>query len=179
MSDMTQPTNSGSATAPDSEELQIIFDTIEDNLAFWKILYNDVIPSPGVEQPNSLTQASTVADWLKMSSAPLYPSQSIGGLRGIVYRFLNLAIKVIGTPQIRFNRKFRDFLGELLLILQGYNTQALDAQSTINALKSRVQLLETENRDFQAEIKMLSDQVDELRSEFIDLSEQCGTKKRA
>src|SRR5690242_2795673 len=115
MANLFQPQERLPSTDLDPEDLQAIVDSIDDHLAFRNVVYNDSARSREEDLPVSLASLSTISDWLKMSSAPLYPSQGVGGARGFIYRFLNLVVKVFGSPQIYFNRKLRDLLGELLL----------------------------------------------------------------
>lgn len=173
-----RPLTSESITPPDSEDIQSIFETIEDSTAFWQVLFNDTVCDQDDGLPVSLTQVSATADWLKMSSAPLYPSLAVGGLRGLIYRFLNLIIKLFGNPQIRFNRKFRDFLGELLTILQESNIQIEKLKSKVANLNDRLQTLEAENYGYRQDINALAGQVEELRSNLDQMSGKHNTENR-
>ena len=163
----------------DPEDLQAIIDSIDDHLAFRNIVYNDSSGSREEDLPVSLASLSTISDWLKMSSAPLYPSQGVGGARGFIYRFLNLVVKVFGTSQIRINRKLRDLLEELLLTLQLLNTQAVALKSTVEAQDTRIRALEAENHGFRQEVETLTRHVADLRTDLDRFMHERGGENRA
>ena len=82
MANLFQPQERLPSTDLDPEDLQAIVDSIDDHLAFRNVVYNDSARSREEDLPVSLASLSTISDWLKMSSAPLYPSQGVGGARG-------------------------------------------------------------------------------------------------
>lgn len=167
------------STDLDPEDLQAIVDSIDDHLAFWNVVYNDSVRSQEDGLPVSLAPLSMISDWLKMSSAPLYPSQGAGGARGFIYRFLNLVVKVFGSPQIRFNQKLRDLLGELLLTFQMFNTQAVALKSTVADQGARIRALEAENYDFRQEFETLTRQAADLRADLDRFMHERGSEGRA
>ena len=69
------------------EELESILDRIDDYLALWQVIYHKPAPVPEEIPLPSLAQLGAASDWLRMSSAPLYPSMGIGGAHGILLRF--------------------------------------------------------------------------------------------
>jgi hypothetical protein len=169
------------ATELAPEELQAVFDRIDEYLSFWEVLHNDEPPetdSADDIQPVSLSGAAAVSDWLKMSSAPLYPSQGAGGARGLGYRFLNLVIKIFGLPQIGFNRKLRDFLGELVIALQAQNAQAEALKSKIKQQNTRIRALEMENGKNRQDLDALAGEVEELRETLDRLFDEPVGKQR-
>ena len=179
-----------SDTDLDPEELQIILDNIEDHLAFWEVLYNDLVSAqddkPPVSPvtpvspftPVSLTKLSSIADWLKMSIAPLYPSQGVGGAHGFVYRVLNLANKIFGSPQIRFNKELREYLGESVTVFQQFNEQTAALTSTVDTLNDRIRMLEMENMDYRQKIEGLFWLVRELRKDLDRLTDEISGDDR-
>lgn len=162
MSDLLQSKKSLTRTDLDPEDLQAIFNNIDDSLAFWQVLYNESVNTPGDGAPISLKQINELAYWLRMSSAPLYPSLDATGVRGFIYRLLNLAVKVFAAPQIHFNRKLRDLIGELLVAFQEFNSQTTAMEKTIESLNARVRSLEDENRLLHRNIEALSGQEEAL-----------------
>ncbi len=190
MADSVQLKGILSDTDLDPEELQIILDNIEDHLAFWEVLYNNsvsaqdekppVLPITPVSPvtPVSLTQLSSIADWLKMSSAPLHLSQSVGGAHGFAYRVLNLAIKIFGSPQIRFNRELREYLGESVTAFQHFNEQTAALASTVDTLNDRLRMLEMENKDYRQKIEGLVWLVRELREDLDRLTDETSGDDR-
>jgi len=145
------------------EDLREVYENIEDYLAFWQVLNNERVLSQEDGLPVSLAQVNAAADWLKMSSAPLYPSQDAQGLRGVIYRALNGMIKILGSPQIRFNRKFRVFLGEQIQAFQLVNNQAAALKAAVDDLRRRIRALEVENYELRQEIEILNGQTAEIR----------------
>ncbi len=178
----------------DPEEFQIILDNIEDHLAFWEVLYNDSVSTQGDNTPSvtpvlpvtsvspatpvSLTQLSSIADWLKMSSAPLHPSQSMGGARGFAYRVLNLAIKIFGSPQIRFNKELREYLGETVTAFQQFSEQTAALTSTVETLNDRIRMLEMENKDYRQKNESLFWLVRKLREDLDRLTDETSGDDR-
>lgn len=130
----------------DETDLQAIVEAVDEHLAFWNIL-NPTDQKPTDGEGASLPRMRALAEALQMSSAPLYATQGLGGLRGLVYRALNAVIKIFGRPQIDFNRGLRDYLAESQLVL--------------HALQDRLQVLELENSEQAQEIEALQRQLEE------------------
>jgi hypothetical protein len=172
------PQERRNSTNMDKEALQVIYENIDDHLAFWNILYNDPVPSQEDGLPVSLVQLTAVSDWLKMSSAPLYPSQGVGGVRGFVYRFLNLVVKIFGTPQVRFNQNLRELLGELLVSLQGFNTRVMPIKSIAENQDARIRALEAENYDCLQDVETLTRQIAQLRADLDRLMDEHSGENR-
>ena len=147
------------------EELDSILDRIDDNLAFWRVIYNE--HAYAQDSLPSLVHLDVVSDWLKLSSAPLHPSLGVGGVRGIILRSLNLFVKIFGAVQITFNRKFRDFLAELMTYLHEFESQTANLKTDVNELEKKVQTLEATNNSYQQEIEALREQISDL-SERLD-----------
>lgn len=161
------------------EDLQTILNKIDDHLSFWNVLYSDPPGSQDDALSISLAQVRAVSDWLKMSSAPLYPSEGAGFMRALAYRFLNLPVKIFGTSQIRFNRKLRDFLNELMLTFQEFNKQILTMGSTIDQNAIRIRALEAENDDHLHKIESLTMQLAEMRADLKHILDEHDGEKRA
>jgi uncharacterized coiled-coil DUF342 family protein len=100
-----------------------------------------------------------------MSSAPLYPTISEKGLRGFLFRFFNMFVKIFGAEQIIYNRKFREFLASLLTLLHESEKQAAVLRSNVNDLERKVQRLDAANLSYQQEIDSLVEQVAALREQ--------------
>ncbi len=193
MADLPNSESSLLASDLEPEDLHAILDRIDENLAFWQVLYNDRVLPQGVDAvvPNlpSLEPLYATSYWLKMSSAPLRPSMGVGGVHGIVIRLSNLVVRVFGAAQIGFNRQLRDFLGELLPAVQALYAHAaalkpivsdLDHKMEyISDLEARVQTLEASNAAYQKEIDMLSGQVATLRGDLDKLLAQGDDAGRA
>jgi hypothetical protein len=157
-----------------AEDLQSIYDQVDEHLAFWNVVYNE---TAGVKEdglPVPLEEAGASADWLKLSSAPLYASQGVGGARGLTYRLLNLGLKIFGAPQIQFNRRLRDFLGHLMTALQSFNIQAVKQKETLADLAGRIRALEIENETARQEIDSLTSQIADLRARLNSSEEKSG-----
>jgi hypothetical protein len=147
------------------EELDSIMDRIDDNLAFWRVIYNE--HAYAQDPLPSLAPLGAASDWLKLSSAPLHPSLGVGGVRGIILRGLNLFVKIFGSVQINFNRKFREFLAELITFLHEFERQTANLKTDVNELEKKVQTLEATNNSFQQEIELLREKITAL-SEQLD-----------
>ena len=147
------------------KELDSILDRIDDNLAFWRVIYNE--HAYAQDPLPSLALLGAVSDWLKLSSAPLQHTLGVGGVRGIILRGLNLFVKIFGSGQIDFNRKFRDFLAELMTFLHEFESQTANLKTDINELEKKIQTLEATNNSYQQEIDLLREQITAL-SERLD-----------
>ena len=147
------------------EELDSILNRIDDNLAFWRVIYNE--HAYAQDPLPSLARLGAASDWLKLSSAPLHPSLGVGGVHGITLRSLNIFVKIFGSVQINFNRKFREFLAELMTFLQEFESQTANLRTDVNELEKKVQTLEAANNSYQQEIESLKEQMTAL-SERLD-----------
>ena len=174
----------------DSEELQEILDRLDEHLAFRQVLQRDENhvgdEALGAEQslaiPDlpSLDRLIALSDWLKMSSAPLRPSMGVGGLRGLVLRLLNLPVRFFGSSEIEFNRRQRDFIGELIPILNAVQSQNAALKSAVLSLGSSLEtvitvdrkdrVVESESVSSQERISALIAQVDALKLEVDQIS---------
>ena len=162
MKNDSRPNEDITADPISPEDLQGFFENIEDHLAFWNVLYTDRVGGSFDWHPVPLERTRAVTDWLNMDSAPLNPSASAQGIRGLIYRVLNVPVKVFGRPQIRFNQKLREFLSKLLPILEMYNAKDAALYERIEQNTDRIRELETENAAHRSEIALLSQQVAEL-----------------
>jgi len=168
----------------DSNELQELFNQIDDNLALKQIVTNAILL---FTEKRTLTMEQVPlldllekSGQLKLSTAPLRPTQSERGLRGFLYRFVNLPVKLFFREEITFNRDLRDFINDLvvsIIALQDQNTklitviESLDQKITAieNSLNNPVPLknVEIENlnsqvEDFITRTKSLTNRVNEL-----------------
>jgi hypothetical protein len=162
------------------EDLRAILERIDENLAFWQVLNNDLVPPPHINAaiPDlpALDKLYAASYAINMSSAPLRTSLGVSGIKGFGLRLSNLVIRIFGTEQISFNRQLREYLDQLIpsvVALYGQVTALrpiisdLDRKVELVAdLESKVQLLEASNAAYQQEIDGLARQVATLRRDL-------------
>jgi len=76
-------------------------------------------------------------------------------------------VKIFGSVQIDFNRKFRDFLAELMTFLHEFESQTANLRTDVNELEKKIQTLEATNNSYQQEIESLREKITAL-SEGMD-----------
>jgi len=174
---MCEPTSSqkGSAiTDLDPEELQRILETVQDYLAFRQVLHKEgflfVDDNLAFPDPPSLEKLGALADWLKMSSAPLRRSIGVGGIRGLILRLFNLPVRLFGSEQVIFNRRLREYIDELTGSIESLNAQEAALKSAVisldRALKTNaesikeIMALVEINKSLREENKKLVERID-------------------
>ena len=97
-------------------EVDQIIERIAENLDFRQLTYEEVDDHfevrPPIPELSSLERFEGLLHEVSMSAAPLRPS-IVGGIRGLIYRVLNLPIRIFAAEQIVFNRQLRELIGEL------------------------------------------------------------------
>jgi len=166
------------------EELHKILDRIDESLAFHQVLSKAVDLNDqetwAIPDLPTLERLIALSDWLKMSSAPLRPSIGVGGLRGFLLRLLNLPVRIFGSSEIEFNRRQRDFIGELITALSAVQAQNAALKSAVLSLEGRLEVVTTMDRkervvenafaSSQERIRALIAQVDALKLELEQIS---------
>ena len=95
-----------------------------------------------------------LADWLKMSSAPLRPSV-IGGIKGLLWRILNIPARIFLPAQIGFNNNLREFIDRLVTELNTTNARTAELESTVAALEQKNTILSEINTQREEQITKL------------------------
>jgi hypothetical protein len=168
----------------DPGELHAVFDRIDEFLAFHQMIHteghltvDEKIVSIGSPQLDRLVELS---DWLKMSSAPLRQSEGIGGLRGFFFRLLNLPVRIFGAGQIAYNRKTREFIHELMIVLEAFNAQnhtfsivladMKRNQEACTDLTNKISALEASIARYQEELREMNQTMLAVRQELDTVS---------
>ena len=133
-----------------SEELQNILNQIDQKLNFDKPPLPNMIKEqqPATQPFLPLESLTGLGDWIKMSSAPLQPS-IIGGVRGFIWRILNFPVRIFLPSEIVFNRKLREFIGELMASMYAINAFAQKMEASIALLDQKMEMLVKANQEMK------------------------------
>ena len=102
-----------------------------------------------------------------MSSAPLQPS-IIGGVRGFIWRILNFPVRIFLPSEIVFNRKLREFIGELMASMYAINAFTQKMEASIALLDHKMEILVKANQEMKEENLKLKSRLESLENLKLD-----------